>query len=328
VLRSGAVEGTRAVAEPTEADLERARVVVAAHLRPTPVVGLELPGGHGEVLAKLESLQPTGSFKVRGALAAMAAYDAPGARVVAASAGNHALGVVFASGCLGVPATVVVPETASPAKLSALRRLGADLVRHGDGYDQAERRALRLASDGAVYVSAYNDPHVIAGQATCAWELAGQVPGEMTVVVPAGGGGLLAGVALWAAGRPDVSVVGVEAAASRALSAAVAAGRIVAVPVGATLADGLAGNLEQGSVTPALVAGRVRFAAVSEAEIEAAVRFLALDCGLVVEGAGAVGVAALLAGRVPAAGRVVALVTGRNLAQATLARILTAAGDP
>ncbi len=150
----------------------------------------------------------------------------------------------------------------------------------------------------------------------------------MTVVVPAGGGGLLAGVALWAAGRPGVRVVGVEAAASRALSAAAAAGRVVAVPVGATLADGLAGNLEQGSVTPALVAGRVRFAAVSEAEIEAAVRFLALDCGLVVEGAGAVGVAALLAGRVPAAGQVVVLLTGRNIDPATLARVLTAAGGP
>jgi threonine dehydratase len=323
------VDGTRSVAQPTEADLERARAVVAAYLRPTPVVGLELPDGRGEVLAKVESLQPTGSFKVRGALAALAAYRAPGARVVAASAGNHALGVVFASSRLGVPATVVVPETASPAKLAALRRLGADLVRHGGDYEQAERHALRLARDGAVYLSGYNDPHVIAGQATCAWELTGQVPGEVTVVVPVGGGGLLAGTALWAAGRPGVRVVGVEAAASRALSAAVEAGRIVEVPVAATLADGLAGNLEPGSVTPALATGRVHaFAAVSEAEIEAAVRFLALRCGLVVEGAAAAGVAALLAGRVPAAGRVVVVLTGRNIAAAALARVLSRADGP
>src|SRR6266508_1756114 len=182
------MDAIRAVAEPTEADLERARAVVAAHLRPTPVVELELPDGHGTVLAKLECLQPTGSFKVRGALAAL-------------------------------------------ATLAALRRLGARLVEHGGGYEQAERHALRLAADGAVYVSAYNDPQVIAGQATWAWELAGQVPGEVTLVVPAGGGGLLAGTALWAAGREGVSVVGVEAAASRALSAAVRAGRIVEVPV-------------------------------------------------------------------------------------------------
>jgi threonine dehydratase len=320
------VEGTRAVAEPTEADLERARALVAAHLPPTPVVPLELPDGRGEMLAKLECLQPTGSFKVRGALAALAAVAeraGPGARVVTASAGNHALGVVLASRRLGVPATVVVPRTASAAKLDALRRLGASLVEHGAGYEEAERHALRLAADGAAFVSAYNDPQVIAGQATCAWELAGQVAGELTVVVPIGGGGLLAGTALWAAGRPDVRVVGVEAAASRGLTAALRAGRVVEVPVGATLADGLAGNLEPGSVTPALVAGRVHaFAAVTEAEIEAAVRFLALGCGLVVEGAGAVGVAALLAGKVPLHGRTVVLLTGRNIAAGDLARVL------
>jgi threonine dehydratase len=317
------MEGARAVAPPTEADLERARAVVAAQLEPTPVVQLELPEGRGSVLAKLECLQPTGSFKVRGALAALAAHAAGGARVVAASAGNHALGVVLAARRLGVDATVVVPATASPAKLAALRRLGGRVVEHGDGYEQAERHALRLAGDGAVFVSAYNDPRVIAGQATCAFELDEQVGGELTVVVPVGGGGLLAGVALWAAGRQGASVVGVEAAASRALSAAVEVGRVVEVPVGTTLADGLAGNLEPGSVTPELARGRVRaFAAAGEAEIEAAIRFLATGCGLVVEGAGAVGLAALLAGRVPVRGRVVVLLTGRNIAAGTLARIL------
>jgi threonine dehydratase len=314
----------REVAAPTAADLELARTVVAAHLPPTPLVALSLPDGRGEVLAKLECLQPTGSFKVRGALVALAA--GAGTEVVAASAGNHALGVVHAAGRLGVPATVVVPRTASPAKLAALRRLGARLVERGEDYDQAERHALELAEEGGArvrYVSGYNDPLVIAGQATWAWEVGGQVPGGMTLVVPAGSGGLLAGTALWAAEREGVEVVGVEAAASRALSAAVRAGRIVEVPVAATLADGLAGNLEPGSVTPALVAGRVRdLVAVTEAEIEAAIRFLARGCGLVVEGAGAVGVAALLAGTVPLAGRTVAVLTGRNIATPTLARIL------
>ena len=319
------MDSVREVAAPTAADLELARTVVAAHLPATPVVGLELPDGRGEVLAKLECLQPTGSFKVRGALAALSAVADEGAEVAAASAGNHALGLVYAAARLGVPATVVVPRTASPAKLAALRRLGARLVEHGDGYDQAERHALALAARGAGrvrYVSAYNDPLVIAGGGTWAWELAGQVSGEMTLVVPMGGGGLLAGTALWAA-RRDVGVVGVEAAASPALSAALRAGRVVEVPVAATLADGLAGNLEPGSVTPELVAGRVRdLVAVSEPEIEAAIRFLAECCGLVVEGAGAVGVAALLAGKVPASGRAVAVLTGRNIAAATLARIL------
>jgi threonine dehydratase len=296
--------------------------VVAAHLRPTPVVPLELPGGV-EVLAKLDSLQPTGSFKLRGALAALSALPSPGVRVVGASAGNHALALVEAARRLGLRATVVVPRTGSAAKLAALRRLRADLVVHGDDYDQAERHALELADAGGAYVSAYNDPHVIAGQATWAAETAEGLPGGATLVVPVGGGGLLAGTLLWAADRPDVRVVGVEAAASRALSAAVAAGRVVAVPVAPTLADGLAGNLEAGSVTPALARGRVHaIVAVTEEEIERAIRFLAAS-GLVVEGSGAVGVAALLAGRVPAdGGTVAALLTGRNIAAGTLARVL------
>jgi threonine dehydratase len=296
--------------------------VVAAHLRPTPVVPLELPGGV-EVLAKLDSLQPTGSFKLRGALAALSALGSPGVRVVGASAGNHALALVEAARRLGLRATVVVPRTGSAAKLAALRRLHADLVVHGDDYDQAERHALELADAGGAYVSAYNDPHVIAGQATWAAETAAGLPGGATLVVPVGGGGLLAGTLLWAADRPDVRVAGVEAAASRALSAAVAAGRVVAVPVAPTLADGLAGNLEAGSVTPALARGRVHaIVAVTEEEIERAIRFLAAS-GLVVEGSGAVGVAALLAGRVPADGGTVAvLLTGRNIAAGTLARVL------
>ena len=296
--------------------------MVAAHLRPTPVVPLELPGGV-EVLAKLDSLQPTGSFKLRGALAALSALGSPGVRVVGASAGNHALALVEAARRLGLRATVVVPRTGSAAKLAALRRLHADLVVHGDDYDQAERHALELADAGGAYVSAYNDPHVIAGQATWAAETAAGLPGGATLVVPVGGGGLLAGTLLWAADRPDVRVVGVEAAASRALSAAVAAGRVVAVPVAPTLADGLAGNLEAGSVTPALARGRVHaIVAVTEEEIERAIRFLAAS-GLVVEGSGAVGVAALLAGRVPADGGPVAvLLTGRNIAAGTLARVL------
>jgi threonine dehydratase len=294
--------------------------VVAAHLRPTPLVPLELPGG--EVLAKLDSLQPTGSFKLRGALAALAALSLPGARVVAASAGNHALALVEAARRLGRRATVVVPRTASPAKLAALRRRHADLVVHGDDYDQAERHALELAATGSAYVSGYNDPNVIAGQGTWVAEEAERLPGGATLVVPVGGGGLLAGTLLWAAGRPDLRVVGVEAAASRALSAALAAGRVVPVPVAPTLADGLAGNLEPGSVTPALARGRVHaMLAVTEEEIERAVRFL-LAAGLVVEGSGAVGVAALLAGRLPLDGPAVALLTGRNVAAAALARIL------
>lgn len=327
----------RVVASPTAADLDRARGVVAANLQPTPVVPLPLPDGR-RVLAKLDTLQPTGSFKVRGALVAVAAAAARGCRrVVAGSTGNHAQAIVHAAGRLGVAATVVVPEQVTPAKLAALRQTGADLVQWGEHSADAEQHARRLAEDAdaaggpAAFISPYNDPHVIAGQATWAAEAAGQIqrdPGDpLTLLVPVGGGGLLAGTALWAAEQPGVRVVGAEAAASRPVSAAVHAGRIVDVPVDPTLADGLAGNLEPGCITPQLIRGRVAtITAVSEEEIATAVRWLAVERGLVTEGAGGVGVAALLSGKPPLDGQadsqVLLLLTGRNIATATLRGLL------
>jgi threonine dehydratase len=312
----------RVVPVPTADDLARAWSVVRTHLQPTPVVPTELAGG---ALLKLECLQPTGSFKVRGALAALTGLAEPdrAAGVVTASAGNHALGVAFAAGRLGVPATVVVPATASPAKVEALRRFPVRVQQHGEGYAAAERFALDLAARGATFVSAYNDAQVIAGQGSLAAELREQVDGPLTIVAPVGGGGLVAGLSLWAAGHPHIRVVGVEAQASRAVSAAVAAGRIVEVTVAPTLADGLAGNLEPGSITPAVIAAHtVDLTVVSEQEIRQAIRFLAARHGIVAEGAGAVAVAAALAGKVEPNGRMVAVITGRNIALPVLAEVL------
>lgn len=321
----------RRVELPSPADLESARRLVADHLPPTPTVPVRLPGVDGEVWLKLETLQPTGSFKVRGALAALAAAaadrDGDGGRVVTASAGNHGLGVAFAARRMGMPATVVVPTTASPVKVQALRRLDVDLVQHGDDYEASERHALALAERGATYVSPYNDRHVIAGQSTVAAEVVDQVGRDVTLVVPVGGGGLLAGIALGVAaeGRATTRIVGVEAAASPAVSAAVAAGRIVRVPIAPTLADGLGGNLEPGSVTPEAARGRVHgFVQVGEDTIAEAIRVLATECGLVAEGAAAVGVAALLAGTVPLAGPPVVVLTGRNIDPDRLAGLLGA----
>jgi threonine dehydratase len=240
----------RVVVAPTAADLARASEIVRRHLRPTPVVA------GPDVVLKLECLQPTGSFKVRGALVALEDLAGPAraAGVVTASAGNHGLGVAYAAGVLGIAATIVVPTTASPSKVAALRDFPVTLVEHGDDYAAAERHALAIAATGPTYVSAYNDAPVIAGNGSVAAEIREQVEGPLTIVVPVGGGGLVSGVGLWAADHPDVRVVGVEAEASTAVSAAVSAGRVVEVAIGATLADGLAGNLEPGSVTPALVA--------------------------------------------------------------------------
>lgn len=318
----------RTVHLPASADLRHAAAVVRTHLEPTPLVATAGPEG---ALLKLECWQPTGSFKVRGAFAALSAlpHSARAAGVVTASTGNHALAVAYAAARLGLAATVVVPTTASPAKVEALRRLGARLEHHGEHFDAAELYALELAGLGATYVSAYNDTHVIAGQASLGSELDDQLPGTFTVVVPVGGGGLAAGLTLWAAGRDGVRVVGVEAEASRAVSTAMADGRTSTVAVGPTLADALAGNVEPGAVTPMVLATHaIPVVAVSEAEIRHGLQYLVRAHGLAVEGAGAVAVSALLAGRIAVAGRAVAVVTGRNVALPTLAAVLADdAGD-
>jgi threonine dehydratase len=316
----------RAVAAPGREELDAAAAAVAARLAPTPLVAAPAALGDG-VWLKLESLQPTGSFKVRGAVAALSAL-ADDAEVITASAGNHGLGVAWAATALGRRATVVVPETASPAKLAALERFDIRLVRHGPGYDEAEAHALSLAEAGAVYVSPYNDARVIAGQATIGPELDAQLGrGPVTVVTPLGGGGLASGLGLWASARGDgARVVACETEASRAFAIALEAGAITSFTPEPTLADGLGGNLEPGSVTFELVRDHVAdVVAASEPEIQDAIRFMATDAGVVIEGASAAAVAAVRAGRVdvgePAAPLVI-VVTGRNIAPGRLAGLL------
>jgi threonine dehydratase len=292
----------------------------------TPVVAAPQLGE--AVSAKVEIVQPTGSFKVRGGLAAVSAAleQNPGCAVVAASAGNHGLGVAYAASKLGARVTVVVPTGASAAKVSALRQFDARLVLHGEGYREAETHALDLtAREGCRYVSPYNDPDVIGGQSTLARELIEQVPRLGTVVVPCGGGGLLSGVILALAGS-RVRIVGVESEASPSMSAAVAAGGIVPINVEPTVADGLAGNLEPGAVTVDIaIEHRVEILTVSESDIRSAMAFSAHKMGLVLEGAGAVGVAALRAGvvRPDSDGRAtVVILTGRNVAPKLLSEVL------
>ena len=311
-------EQVRSVRAPTLDDLESAWQTVHSVLEPTPLVASPIaPTGS----LKLETLQPTGSFKVRGGVAGVSALPHD-QRAVTASAGNHGLGVAWASARLGRQATVVVPEHSSAAKLAALRTYPIELVEHGADYEAAEKYALELgAAEGVSFVSPYNDPFVIAGQATIGRELDSQAPGELTVVAPVGGGGLLAGLALWARSRPGVRLAGVESSESRGISAAVAAGHIVHVPVGDTIADGLAGNLEPGSVTVGLVAG-AQLVAVDDDELRAAMRWLFANHGLVTEGSGAAGIAAVLGGKVDIAGELVVVVTGRNIAADRFAKIL------
>jgi threonine dehydratase len=311
----------RAVRPPTMDEVRRAAGLIAGILTPTPVNIVTAPGS-AEVILKLESLQPTGSFKVRGALSALDVL-APGVAAVTASAGNHALGMAYAATRLGRKATVVTSTKASPVKVAAVKRFGVELVQVGTSYDDAEARALELAAAGAQFVSAYNDPFVIAGQASIGFELDAQLDGPLTVVCGIGGGGLASGLGLWASTRTDVRIVGVETVASLAVSAAVKAGHQVPVPMDDTIADGMAGNIEPGSVTIDLVTRYVHeLVTVTEDEIREAMRYLALQRGVVAEGSGAAPVAAILAGRVAEAGRVVAVVSGRNIAADVLAQVL------
>jgi threonine dehydratase len=316
----------RTVSEPQQSHRDAAWEVVRRHLAITPVVTAPQLGQN--VSLKVETFQPTGSFKVRGGLAAVAAtLEAdPGREVVAASAGNHGLGLAYAAAKLEAKVTVIVPRLASAAKVSALQQFDVRLVLHGEGYSEAEAHALDLvAREGGRYVSPYNDPDVIAGQGTMARELLEQVPNLGTVVVPVGGGGLVSGISLGLRGT-DVRVVGVESEASPSMSAAVAAGSIVPITVEPTLADGLAGNLEAGAITVDItLRNGVEILTVSEADIRSAMAYAAHKMGLVLEGAGAVGVAAVRAGLVAPNedGReTVVILSGRNIAPALLDEVL------
>lgn len=305
---------------PSHADVAAAATRIAPYVRHTPLEPCAwLSAAYGaEVRLKLECWQPTGSFKLRGAMAALTALPpAERARgVVAASAGNHGQAIAWGARALGIPSTIVVPETASPAKIAALRTYPSELVLAGVDYDAAEATGRQLAANrGLPFISPYNDASVIAGQGTLAAELLEDWPDLDLVVVPSGGGGLLAGIALAASVlRPGLAVWGAEPEASPTMQVALAQGEVVQIQESPTLADGLAGNIEAGSMSYPLVAAHAAgIVLVSEAQIRSAMRAAAEHEHLILEGSAAVALAALSA--LPVAGKRVAVVaTGRNVA--------------
>jgi threonine dehydratase len=271
---------------------------------------------------KLETLHPSRSFKLRGAFNVLLARRERGEAadpVVTASAGNHGSALALAAEALGIPITVVTPASAPAAKLTAIRRTGATLQSDAPDYDSAERAALDLArSRGWRYISPYNDPDVIAGAGTIGLEILEAVPAIETIVVRVGGGGLLSGIALAVKGiDPRIEVVGVEAAASPVFTTSLAAGRITAIQVAPTLADGLAGNLEEGSSTFDIITRLV------DRVVAAAMRALVYYEKLLAEGAAATALAGVLTGKVPAGSRQIAIVlSGANVDLATLRAVL------
>lgn len=301
--------------------------VVRTPLRPYAAVG-EAAGA--EVLVKCEHLQRTGSFKARGSLAKLLGLTAAerDKGVVTASSGNHGLGVANALAVLGGTGLVLVPESASPVKVAAIRRLGARIWQEGDdaGVLEAKGRAY-AAEHGLTYVPPYDDPEVMAGQGTLAVELMDQLEGAPldAVFVSVGGGGLISGVAaVLKRHRPDVRVYGVSPAVDDAMAASVRAGRIVHVDGGPTLSDGTAGNLETGARTLDLCRQLVDdWVLVDEAEIAAALRLVIDTEHELIEGAAALAFAGVLRAREALAGQRVAVVScGANISADKLAAAL------
>jgi len=277
-------------------------------------------GTGGDVFLKLETLQPTFSFKIRGAFNAVLSLGDQHGRhpsaLVTASAGNHGQALAYAARAEGIPLTVFLPATAPRTKTDAIRRMGAQLMICGD-YDEAESRAKMHAANGsALFISPYSHPDVIAGAGTIGLELLDQEPGLDAIVAPVGGGGLVAGIAIAVkAQQRPVEVVGVEVEASTPFRRSLAAGRIVPVDVKATLADGLAGNLDPDTITFDLVQRLVgRMVAVSEPQLQQAIVGLLREERVIAEGAGATAVAAVLGSAVETRGRRIAVVvSGANI---------------
>jgi threonine dehydratase len=275
---------------PTAADVTAAASRLAPYVRRTPLLRAEVDGR--TLVLKLEHLQRSGSFKIRGALNALLSAEPP-ERVVTASGGNHGLGVATAAGILGVPAVVFVPRTVPESKAGRIEATGAKLVRHGETY--ADAAAAARAEDGR-YVHAYDDAAVVAGQGTVAAEIVEELPDVDAVVVAAGGGGLAAGTALAAAGR---TVVTVEPTGCRAVHAALEAGTPVDVEIDSVAASAL-GATRIGAVPFAVLrASDVAPLLVTDAEIVSAQERLWEEFRLRVEPAAAAPFAAWLARHVP-----------------------------
>jgi threonine dehydratase len=315
----------------------RTRALSAAireHTVVTPLVRIPTAteSGGAEILLKCEHQQRTGSFKVRGALAKLLSLsrDERDRGVVAASTGNHGLGVAYALAALGGQGVVCVPEHASPVKVAAIRRYGAEVRVLGQVPAETEVLARRMAAGAELtYISPYNDLDVIAGQGTVGEEIVQALDGRPVdaVVVAVGGGGLVSGVAAAVkSARPGVRVIGASPANDAAMAASVRAGQVVEVDAQPTISDGTAGGVEAGSVTLPLCRELVDdWILVEESDIRAALRFMIDTEHQLVEGAAAVAIAAGRGAGRGAPGQTIAIVScGANISSTTLARALAA----
>ena len=281
-----------------------------------------------KVHCKLDYLQRTGSFKERGARNSLMLLSQADKKkgVIAASAGNHALGLSYHGKRLGIPVTVVMPTFAPLVKVSTCEELGAKIVQHGDSFDDARRQAQAIAQkDNIKYIHAFDDPHVMAGQGTMGLEILEQVPDVEAIVVPVGGGGLASGIATYVKERnPSVKIYGVEPERAACMQAALDAGKPVPIEIDATIADGLA-VAEIGALPFEILSRKLDgLVTVSEDAMATAVlRIVEKEKG-VVEGAGAAPLAACLSGKLPQLKnkKVVLPLCGGNIDPLVLSRVV------
>lgn len=316
--------------EVTLADIHAAQQTLRDQIIQTPVLPeLRLSRELGaRVYLKAESLQRAGSFKIRGAYNKIAHLSEEERKrgVITASAGNHAQGVALAARIFGIPAVIVMPEFAPITKVVATRNFGAEVVLHGATFDDAFAHARALQAErGMTFVHAFDDPLVIAGQGTIGMEIIAALPDLGTLIVPIGGGGLISGIAIAVkALKPDVRIIGVQATACAPVRASLAAGEIVTAPSAITIADGIAVK-RPGELTMRYIRALVDdVVEVTDDEIAFGIAHCAQYARLVVEGAGAAGVAALLARKVVVQPDeiVCAVVCGGNIDGNLLARVI------
>ena len=317
---------------PTLADVlaAAARLRGVAHRTPLAPSAWLSDGAGAEVHLKLENRQRAGSFKLRGAFNAVASLaDQARARgVVTASAGNHGQGVALAASLHGAAATVFVPAGAPAVKTRRIARLGAEVRAVDGGYDEAHHAAeAHAARTGAPFIHAFSDPAVVAGQGTVGLEVAEELPGVRTLVVPVGGGGLVGGMGIVArALGSGVRVVGVQTHETAAMAESLAAGRLVSPAYGPTLCEGLSGDVDARSLALARAVVDT-IVLVGEDDVRRAMRDAYAEEGLVVEGSGAVGIAAVRTGAIDRLrGPVAVVVTGGNVDPDRLARVLAGEG--
>ncbi len=314
----------------TLSDVERAQDVLKRVAFHTPLVEEEALSRicDARVFLKLENLQHTGSFKVRGAFNKIAGFsDAERAKgVITASAGNHAQGVALAASAYNIPAIILMPEEVPKTKLQATKAYGAQVVLYGEVFDESLAKALEIQQEtGATFVHPFDDPMTIAGQGTIGLEILDDLPDADVILVPVGGGGLISGITVAVKGiRPSTLIIGVEPENAPSMAEALKRDRPTAVQVIPTIAEGAAVS-KVGNITHTIVRKLVdELITVSEKEITEAMLLLLLKDKVLTEGAGALGAAALLSGKLDVKGKkVVIVVSGGNIDSEELKELLT-----